>query len=121
MGSIRDSQCRHHVSDSPCPSRPQRQIHSHRYRSLRLVRLGLATLYVTQCDLKTESCTGYGAVGYDTFINSPAKIGDIDVVKRPLADLAQITPLVYPLPPPGYWGQPSNFSWNNVDENDSTP
>jgi len=105
--------------------------HAHLARSGKYIRIAtdhsgwyvwdLATLHVTQCDLKTESCNGYGAVGYDTFINSPAKIGDIDVVKRPLADLAQITPLVYPLPPPGYWGQPSNFSWNNVDENDSTP
>jgi len=45
----------------------------------------------------------------------------MQVVKRPLANLSQIAPLVYPLPLPSNWGQAQHFTWSNVDASDSTP
>ena len=45
----------------------------------------------------------------------------MQVAKRPLNNIAQITQLVYPLPAPHNWGQPQHFTWSNVDINDSTP
>jgi hypothetical protein len=42
------------------------------------------------------------------------------MVKRPLSDLSQVTPLLSPLPSTG-WGEDNHFSWNNVDVSDSAP
>jgi hypothetical protein len=78
----------------------------------------LATLNVTSCDLQ---CDGYGVVGYKSYVNGPAIIDDMQIAKRPLRNLAQVTQLVYPLPPPHHWGQPQHFTWSNVDVKDGTP
>ena len=77
----------------------------------------LATLTVVSCPL---DCGGYGSIGYDSFVNAPGKIDEMNIEKRPLADLSQVAQLVYPVPTTG-WGQDAHFSWNNVDVNDSTP
>jgi len=59
--------------------------------------------------------------GYDSYVNGPAVLDDMQVVKRPLNNLKQIESLVYPLPSHGDWGQAQHFTWSNVDLNDSTP
>jgi hypothetical protein len=77
----------------------------------------LETLNVVSCPL---DCGGYGAIGYNSFFNAPGKINDMYMVRRPLSDLTQLTPLINPLPSTG-WGEDNHFSWNNVDVNDSVP
>ncbi len=82
----------------------------------------LATLNVTSCALDSkEDCAGYGVVGYNTYVNGPAVLDDMQIVKRPISDLTDIASLVYPLPSPGNWGQPQHFTWSNVDVDDSVP
>jgi hypothetical protein len=82
----------------------------------------LATLNVTSCGPGSGAdCGGYGVTGYNSFVNGPAVLDEMQVVKRPLSALSQITSLVYPLPSPGNWGQAQHFTWSNVDVNDSTP
>jgi hypothetical protein len=82
----------------------------------------LATLNVTSCAHGSGAdCAGYGAIGYNSYINGPAVLDDMQMVKRPLSALSQIASLVYPLPSPGNWGQAQQFTWSNVDVNDSTP
>jgi len=66
-------------------------------------------------------CDGYGALGYHTKINGPGVLDDMQVVKRPLNNLANITQLYYPIPSPSNWGQPLHFTWNNINVNDSAP
>jgi hypothetical protein len=66
-------------------------------------------------------CGGYGVAGYHTLINGPAVLDDMQAVKRPLNNLSKITQLFYPMPSPGNWGQPTHFTWSNVDVKDSTP
>lgn len=82
----------------------------------------VATLNVTSCPLYTHQyCAGYGVMGYNTYVNGPAVLDDMQTVKRPVDNLSLITPLVYPLPSPADWGQPQHFTWSNVDVNDSVP
>ena len=45
----------------------------------------------------------------------------MDIVKRPFGNIAEVSPLVWPLPAPHYWGQDRHFTWSNVDINDSVP
>jgi hypothetical protein len=82
----------------------------------------LATLSVTACmNGSGMDCSGYGVVGYNTYVNSPSALDDMQTVKRSLSDLSRITSLYYPLPSPSNWGQEHHFTWSNVDVNDSTP
>jgi len=82
----------------------------------------LTTLTVSSCVRGSgDDCNGYGVAGYNSLVNGPAVHDDMQVVKRPLSDLTQITSLVYPLPSPANWGQEQRFTWSNVDVNDSTP
>jgi hypothetical protein len=82
----------------------------------------LSTLNVTSCALGThEQCSGYGVMGYNAYVNGPGLLGNMDIVKRPVSDLSDITPLVYPPLSPINWGQPEHFTWSNVDVNDSAP
>jgi hypothetical protein len=46
---------------------------------------------------------------------------DLQIVKRPLNNIAQFTDLYCPLPSPANWGQEMHFTWSNVDVNDSKP
>lgn len=82
----------------------------------------LATLNVTTCKYGSGlGCEGYGVVGYNSFINAPGLLDGMQMVKRPLSNLAELTQLYYPLPKPSNWGQPQHFTWSNVDANDSIP
>jgi hypothetical protein len=82
----------------------------------------LATLNVTTCKYGSGlGCEGYGVVGYNSFVNAPGLLDGMQMVKRPLSNLAELTQLYYPLPKPSNWGQPQHFTWSNVDANDSIP
>ena len=82
----------------------------------------LSSLKVTACAIGSGmECAGYGVTGYNAHINGPAVLDDMQVAKRPLGNLSQITQLFYPLPSPSNWGQPQHFTWSNVDVHDSTP
>jgi len=82
----------------------------------------VATLKVTHCFLGSNlDCSGYAALGYNDLVNSPGTIDGMNIVKRPLNDIAKVSQLVLPLPPPHYWGQDKHFTWSNVDVNDSVP
>jgi hypothetical protein len=82
----------------------------------------VATLNLSACAIGSGlDCAGYGIEGYDTYVNAPGVLDDMQMVKRPLSDLSQITELIYPLPSPAYWGQVQHLTWSNVDANDSTP
>ncbi len=82
----------------------------------------LETLSVTPCaNGSALECGGYSATGYNSFINGPAILDDMQTVKRSLNDLPNYAQLLYPVPSPGSWGQPQHFTWNNVDVNDSVP
>ena len=81
----------------------------------------LSTLSVTGCNVSStlDECAGYDAIGYESFVNGPAITGDMQVAKRPLSNISQISQLVSPV---AYdWGQEQQFSWSNVDVNDSAP
>jgi hypothetical protein len=82
----------------------------------------LSTLNVSACQLHTKlqnECGGYLAVGYDGIVNGPAITGDMQVAKRPLNNIGQISQLVWPVL--FDWGQAQNFTWSNVDVDDSAP
>ena len=82
----------------------------------------LSTLSVSACQLHTDpndECGGYGVVGYDSFVNGPAITGDMQVAKRPLDNITQISQLA--LPVLFDWGQPQHFTWSNVNADDSAP
>ena len=82
----------------------------------------LATLNVTHCSLSSNlDCGGYSALGYDDLVNALGTIDGMNIGKRPLSDMAQVSQLVLPLPAPHYWGQEKHFTWSNVDINDSVP
>jgi hypothetical protein len=82
----------------------------------------VSSLKVMPCALDSGlECGGYGVAGYHTHINQPAVLDDMQTVKRPLNNLSKITQLFYPIPSPPDWGQPTHFTWSNVDANDSTP
>lgn len=81
----------------------------------------VGTLNVTSCALGShEDCAGYGAVGYNTYVNS-GLLDDMQTVKRPISDLTEIVSLLYPLPSPPNQGVIQHFTWSNVDVNDSVP
>jgi len=82
----------------------------------------LATLNVNTCKPGSKlDCQGYGVAGYNSIVNGPGVLNDLQLVKRPLSNLSQITSLYYPLPSPSNWGQEEHFTWSNVDVNDSHP
>ncbi|HET9306931.1 MAG TPA: hypothetical protein VFO46_12955 [Candidatus Sulfotelmatobacter sp.] len=80
----------------------------------------LGTLNLDACVIgSTRECGGYQVLGYDTIVNGPAILGDMQVAKRPLNNLDQITQLVRPV---AYnWGLAQHFSWSNVNSTDTTP
>ena len=81
----------------------------------------LTTLNITACPVHNtvQECAGYMTVGYNSLVNGPAIKGDMQVAVRPLANPAQIDQLVWPIL--FEWGQEQQFTWSNVDVNDSTP
>jgi hypothetical protein len=82
----------------------------------------LQTLNVTACRFGSGlDCEGYGVAGSNSLVNGPGVLDDMQMVKRPLSNLSQLTPVYYPLPSPSNWGQSQHFTWSNVDVNDSNP
>lgn len=81
----------------------------------------LSTLQVTACPLDShgEECSGYRTVGYNSLVNGPAILGDMQVAERPLGNIGDITQLVVPVP--FNWEEEQLFTWNNVNKDDSTP
>ena len=66
-------------------------------------------------------CSGYGAVGYDTYINGPGVLDELNTYRRPLADLSAWTQLIDPMPLPHYWGMEVNYGWSNGRLNSNLP
>jgi hypothetical protein len=83
----------------------------------------VATLKVTACPVTAPGmdCGGYGAVGYNSFVNSLGVLDGMNIGKRPLSNLPQIAPLVWPLSPSVHFGQAKHFSWSNASKNDLAP
>src|ERR1700722_2363974 len=70
----------------------------------------LSTLTVSACPTNSnlDQCAGYGAVGYNSLVNSPAMLGDTQTVKRPFSNISTISQLVWPI---AYnWGQNRHFT-----------
>jgi hypothetical protein len=78
----------------------------------------LASLNVESCDLH---CSGYGAVGYNSYINAPDIIDELNTFSRPLGDLTDLTQLIDPLPQPYYMGMEKTFAWTNGALNGNVP
>jgi hypothetical protein len=66
-------------------------------------------------------CDGYAAVGYDTYINAPGVLDELNTFRRPLNDLTDLTQLIDPLPQPYYWGMEKAFVWNDGKFNGNVP
>ena len=72
----------------------------------------LSTLNVSPCEIHSPGeCSGYEAVGYNSLVNGPGITGDMQVAKRPLADISRISQLVSPVP--FEWGQAQHFTWSD--------
>ena len=100
---------------------------SGRYVRINVSRFGfyvwdVATLNVRACTYGSSlECFGYSALGYNGLVNDSGYVDGMNIVKRPLGNLAQFKSLVSPLIPPYHWGQAHHFTWSNVNANDSTP
>ncbi len=82
----------------------------------------VTSLNVQSCYVhKGPQCSGYGAVGYDTYINAPGSIDELNTFRRPLSDLTALTPLINPLPLPHYFGMEKHFAWSNGRLNNNLP
>jgi hypothetical protein len=83
----------------------------------------VTSLNVQPCLVKTKglNCSGYGAVGYDSYINAPGAIDELNSYRRPLGDLTNLTPLINPLPLPHYLGMEKNFAWGNGRADTNAP
>jgi len=81
----------------------------------------VSTLQVTACPVhdKFNECAGYKTVGYNSMVSGPEITGDMQIVKRPLRNIGNITQLVVPVP--FNWEEEQQFTWNNVNVHDSTP
>ena len=81
-----------------------------------------SSLNVQHCELHNgPHCAGYGAIGYDTYINDPGVLDEMNVFMRPLGNLSQLTQLINPLPQPYYWGMEKNFGWSRGKLNNAAP
>jgi hypothetical protein len=82
----------------------------------------VATLNVTYCGhTRGLDCFGYGVTGYNSNVNAPGVVEYMQIVKRPLGNIAAITELFLPLNDPHEFDNPLHFTWSNVDVNDSVP
>jgi hypothetical protein len=82
----------------------------------------IASLNVTHCGpYSSLDCFGYGITGFNSYVNAPGVVEYMQIVKRPLDNLAGISELFLPLSDPHAFGIPLHFSWSNVDVNDSAP
>ncbi len=82
----------------------------------------LATLNVTVClDSGPLKCGGYGALGFDTYINPAGAVDELNILRRPFGNFANITQLLNPLPLPHYKGMVVHTAWTNGRSNDDAP
>ena len=83
----------------------------------------VTSLTVTDCNVPNGvHCSGYGAVGYDAYINAPGVLDELNTFERPLSDLTDLTQLINPLPQPYYTGMEKTFGWSNAALNgDNVP
>lgn len=82
----------------------------------------VATLSVSACVEGVQiNCGGYGITGYNSYVNGPDQLDDMQMVKRPLSNINQVTSLFYPIPVPGNFDQEHHMTWSNVDVKDSVP
>jgi hypothetical protein len=82
----------------------------------------VATLEVSFCGHKSGlDCFGYGISGYNSYVNAAAVVEYMQMVKRPLGNLADISELYLPFDNPHQFEIPLHFSWSNQDVHDSTP
>jgi hypothetical protein len=82
----------------------------------------IATLKVSPCGHKSGlECFGYGVTGYNSYVNASAVVEYMQMVKRPLGNLADMSQLYLPFDDPHEFEITLHFSWSNVDKHDSTP
>jgi hypothetical protein len=82
----------------------------------------IATLNVSYCGHKSGlDCFGYGVTGYNSYINAPGVVEYMQMVKRPMGNIADISELFLPLNDPHEFEITLHFTWSNVDVNDSVP
>ena len=82
----------------------------------------VTSLNVTSCySPNGPHCGGYQSLGYDTLINAPGVIDEMNTYRRPLGDLTNITQLVNPLPLPHLWGMEKHFAWSGGHINNNAP
>ena len=80
------------------------------------------TLNVTPCQVHVNlDCAGYGTLGRSTFINAPGHLDAMNIVKRPIANLTALSPLVWPLETPYSFEQETHFVWVNGYLDDNSP
>jgi hypothetical protein len=82
----------------------------------------LTSLNVQACyDHGGPSCGGYDSLGFDTEINAPGVIDEMNTYRRTLSDVTNITQLVNPLPLPHLWGMEKNFAWSGGHLSNNVP
>jgi hypothetical protein len=82
----------------------------------------LATLSVIPCPNHAGlACGQYGITGNNSFVNQAGSVDEMNLLRRPLSDLAETTELVSPLPTPHTFGQIWHFTWMNSLQNDNAP
>jgi len=87
--------------------------------------LDVTSLNVQPCRYHKDvqlHCGGYFAVGSDTYLNAVGAFPDeLNTLRRPLNDIADLTPLINPLPLPHYGGMAKHFAWNGGRSDSSVP
>jgi hypothetical protein len=97
------------------------------YVKISVDRLGfliwdLATLNVTACpNGGPRKCGGYGAMGFSTYVNPAGAVDELNLLRRPLSNLVNLTQLQNPLPLPYYLGMELHPTWSNGRFNDNAP
>jgi len=83
----------------------------------------IRTAHVQACTAISSAmrCHGYGAVGFNSYVNAAGLIDQMNIVQRSLASISSVAPLVWPLDPPHYFGQTKHFTWANANSDDSAP
>lgn len=82
----------------------------------------VGTLNVAPCQRGSGlECFGYGVAGYNAYVNAAAVVEDMQILKRPLNNLAAFKDLLWPMPLPHTWELVQHFSWRNDNSTDSAP
>jgi hypothetical protein len=80
------------------------------------------SLKVSHCGRNSGmECFGYGVTGYNSYVNAAAVVEYMQIVKRPLRNIADFSDLFLPLDDPHEFEITLHFSWSNVNAQDSTP